>query len=194
MGSNMGLLKAMPMFLIPFILVKYQLRQKYFINILLVVFLFFSIIERFNYTYDDKPIKELNYTFNNKLLQGIKSSKKRVEGLNEVESQVNKIRKNKKNHIEFYGMNSHVYNAITGIKSSVSFSFERDFNNEIELLLYDDYLKKSKSINTYFIVYKFEKHHMEFESSKFMKLMAKHKYSIISFEEFYLFKPQKTKK
>lgn len=190
MGSNMGLLKAMPMYLIPFILAKHQLKQKYFITLLFFVIVIFSILERFNNTYDDKPYKELNYTFNNKLLKGIKSSKNRVEGLNEVENQVKIIKKNKENHIEFFGMNSHVYNAITGINSLVSYSFERSFNNEIELSLFDNFLEKNKQKKIYFIVYKFEKHHKEFESSKFVKLMNKYEYTVLNFEEFLIFKPK----
>ena len=193
MGSNMGLLKAIPMSLIPFILVFYKVRLLHIINKILLVIVCFSLVERFNNTYDDKPFNELNYSFNNKLLKGIKSSKSRTEGINEVELKIQSILDDENNHVEFFGMNSHVYNAISGISSEVSYSFERSFNNEKEILLYENYLNNNKTKNIYFIVNnKFiNAKGEEFESSKFLSLMNKFNYKRNNFSEFVLFEPNK---
>lgn len=188
LGSNTGLLKVNTMFYVPFIMTAYNFNHKKIVLSFLCVFFGFAVYERFINTYDDKPFAELNVAFESPVLKGIQSSFSRVNAVNKVQEISGGI-VNNGNEIVFFGMNSHVYNSVTGIKSKLTESFDRSFNNKAEIKTFDDYLKTHR--NVYFIVtndYVWGKGE-DFENSSFKKLMDKYAYKRKDLNQFMLFIP-----
>lgn len=188
LGSNTGLLKANVVFYILFLVSYYNFKERKIILAVFFVVFFFGLHERFQNTYDDRPYSELNATFNSPFLKDIRSSKTRANGVNEVEILSKRIVENN-NQVIFYGMNSHVYNTVTSIKSTLSKSFDRSFYNKNEIAVFDKYLLNND--NVFFIVTnKYVWGEGEnFENSDFKKLMTKYNYKRANFGEYMVFEP-----
>ena len=108
-GSDTGLLKASPLFIIfPFVYEYSKLKTKNLYFILLVSILPFAIMEKAKSIYQDSTIHKLQYITNIEIINHINTSKERAKFINSIDTEY-KILSNNNYAVFFYGKKSQIF-------------------------------------------------------------------------------------